>query len=761
MKITASRSRPQQPTTTATATVAARMAHLAYKKPLFEQKVRDKFLAERNDLRRARDAGIIDAIKYKEAKRKITPIAIPLDIDSHGRALPASSRASMRSSGSRSSSGSIPKMPPLPAPKIKGSTILDRNDTMRYYKPDCRTQEDREAARARQRNAHDAQLEAEKDSMQPHLPGIFNPEDLQNWSAVSSAASSKSIKAPSKNQRFSLFSRARRPSAKSKPDDEAPPETPVLTTTLYSPDTRGAGNWERSASVSSSAGSWSRSRKASIATTATMQSSSTSSSAHVDEVQLTWADRIFFGILQPTNTNSNVQPILSQDPTTYPTPRRHSFSSQSPSFPASQNSRRPSSTCENNSSASIYSEGGERDPDPSYGFSSIHEYDEPRYTPPSMMLLEIFEALLTDFGSTSQIFGYAKDHEYRPSCPPSISGSDVYKMHPGHLVVFDDELESIRAAMKKRVWFLMAIKWLYFGRVLFSPGHHLLQLYAEDETRPRTGDELRVLDLDGPALGMWNSAPFFVIFANHLPADWSWQASLEYPESFIHVTTSTGTSHHSPISSFEFLQEYMSPRNHRRTQIPLGHVTLAPLATGSMDVISSRYLPAFVTRDGWLPLMLECQRVLKSDGYLELTILDPVLNDMGPMLRHWILEHTLSDPEHPRGFDIMPSKSVLAALREAGFEEKEINKVWMWMPAVNAGDELSSVTSSIARFLYDELYCPRPEEEEEAAGAPRAHYESEVWSNKAIMEECRQYNTAFRWLKVYVRKSPTKRSVDY
>lgn len=174
-----------------------------------------------------------------------------------------------------------------------------------------------------------------------------------------------------------------------------------------------------------------------------------------------------------------------------------------------------------------------------------------------------------------------------------------------------------------------------------------------------------------------------------------------------------------------------------------------------MDVISSRHLPAFVARDGWLPLMLECQRVLRPDGYLELTVLDPVLNDMGPLLRSWILAHTLAQPAHPRGFDIMPSRSVLAALREAGFDD--ISQVWMWMPAVSAGDELSTVTSAIARFLYDELYCPRPADEHQSNG-PRKHYESEVWADEAIMKECRKHNTAFRWLKVYVRKPPMRKS---
>ena len=46
---------------------------------------------------------------------------------------------------------------------------------------------------------------------------------------------------------------------------------------------------------------------------------------------------------------------------------------------------------------------------------------------------------------------------------------------------------------------------------------------------------------------------------------------------------------------------------------------------------------------------------------------DPGLNDMVLLLRNWILENVLSDPDHPRTFDVTPSGSVLAALGQAGF----------------------------------------------------------------------------------------------
>ena len=133
---------------------------------------------------------------------------------------------------------------------------------------------------------------------------------------------------------------------------------------------------------------------------------------------------------------------------------------------------------------------------------------------------------------------------------------------------------------------------------------------------------------------------------------------------------------------------------------------------------------------------------------------------MGPLLRNWILDNVLSDPDHPRTFDVTPSKSVLAALGQAGFVD--VQKVWTSMPTSSMGDEFSTVTSSIGQFLYGELYAPRPKDsgaEARGAGASdssegllRKHAEVAVWDDPEVMSECRTCHTSFRWLKVWARK---------
>lgn len=101
-------------------------------------------------------------------------------------------------------------------------------------------------------------------------------------------------------------------------------------------------------------------------------------------------------------------------------------------------------------------------------------------------------------------------------------------------------------------------------------------------------------------------------------------------------------------------------------------------------------------------------------------------------------------------FDIMPSKTLLKILPEAGFDD--IGKVWVWVPATSIGDELSTVTSMMGRYLYDEVYGSSSNDEDEGVQAPKEHMELGLWSDEVVMEECAKNNTAFRWLKCHASK---------
>ncbi|KAI5812825.1 hypothetical protein BZA77DRAFT_252575 [Pyronema omphalodes] len=647
------------------------MSHLVYKRTLQSEKTREKYIGERKDLKKARAAGIIDENGYIEGIKQIEPhldnrvrsdsapgFFLP-DGSGSGSQTPrprANSVYSSASDGSADSSRLHNQIPPTSPPtKVKKGTIFDRNNlAIRLYKPDAQTEEQREAKKLQRkaqqlRDMETASIAGRSD--EPSLDFMRTNEEFQRyWGSISSGSSTRSnpqVKHQKTGSRFNLFTRN---------NNKSNEELQISNKEL-------AKEHKEQSNATSA-------YKSSISSKQIPEVPPVSAVAAVALASApTLADRILFGVKTPPPA-----PTPSLTPSNMSTlSRRHSFTSDRPSTSHSRHSWRPSRP----QSGSVFSgKSGRTDKLP---FGLTNGYDELNYTPPSLLLLDVFASLIDEFESTPTIFSFARDEEYKSSCAASfVDGyGDPGSYHPGHLVGFGDESESLRNALRKRIWFLMAVKWLYFGRVLFSPGHHLLMMGGEES-----------LDV----------------------------------------------------------------------QLPIGHTSLAPLQTGSIDVISSRFLPSLIPKDGWLPLVLELGRVLKYDGYIELTILDPVLNDMGPLLRAWILENVLSDPTHPRTFDIMPSKSVLSALREAGFGD--IQKVWMWMPAVSVGDELSTVTSRIGRFLYDELYCPK--EGGRGSGAMSGeglgeqqiggHQESEVWRDEAVMEECRRHNTAFRWLRVWARK---------
>jgi len=524
------------------------MAHFVYKKNLQHEKIRDKYVTDRKTLDQARVAGIIPAANWKEAKRQITPADTPFfDLDvasSSARSHKSRANSIQSATSSKSSSGDPPPFvppisecssasPPRPS-KPKLGTILDRNNPMRLFKPDAQTEEQRGVKkRERKLKLQTQQLEAEsKQSDTPYMDVFGSGADFhrQLFEAIPRARSSTSSSSVGPSRKRSLFSKSPRLSPQIAPRPFAsnePPTSPRMvpgTSPLLEPLSRypssgdyglgpPASPWlaanrglsrTRSASLSSNY-SRPRTRNASNATAFTLQSSSTWSTEEQPVNAPTWADRVLFGVTTQTAEPARSPPFLpSHAPAAS---RRHSFSSQEgrPSFTLSRYS---DNALSRSNPPSVHSRDRWPADDGGLPYGLSNGYDECSYTPPSMLLLDMFSSLIEEFESTPRIFGYAKNEDYQPS-NASFVGSSTHLPHPGDLVILDDELEESKAVLKKRAWFLMAVKWLYFGRILFSPGHHLLRLNgSEGDARPRTSsEELRVLDIDGPAIGKTNPPP--------------------------------------------------------------------------------------------------------------------------------------------------------------------------------------------------------------------------------------------------------------
>ncbi|KAI5810876.1 hypothetical protein DFH27DRAFT_520372 [Peziza echinospora] len=383
-------------------------------------------------------------------------------------------------------------------------------------------------------------------------------------------------------------------------------------------------------------------------------------------------------------------------------------------------------------------------------------------TPPSSILLDAFVSLLEEYSLAPRLFSFPRsDNSIRPGTQSTTSkaatasstrsvallgtSSDEDAFHSDDSITssippteFQLAYVQYRHGLESIVWFLSAWKWLSCGRLLFSPSHHLLSMACPDDDyyTPETfAGDMTVLDLDGPATG-----------------GWSWHMAYDYPSAIIYNVTTSPEYLHSHGTT------HMQPINHRLV-LTESLTSLKPLESNFFDVITARTLPRTLRREDWIPLFRECHRVLKPDGYLELTIVNPVLTNMGPVTKAWIQENILAPIRSgvDGDYDVLPSESVLYNLGEAGLSD--IYRCQVWMPAGSIGDEFSSVTSRVGRYFYDELFAKwaRGGGGGEMDGKDRGiavHEELEVWKIAEVQRECVALNTVFQWLRCHARKGP-------
>lgn len=148
---------------------------------------------------------------------------------------------------------------------------------------------------------------------------------------------------------------------------------------------------------------------------------------------------------------------------------------------------------------------------------------------------------------------------------------------------------------------LMTSKWLSFGRVLFSPAHNRIQK-SESEC---------ILIIDG----LGND-------------DWSYYCALTYPNANIYnLSIRSGSSSSSPHPD-----AWKPPANHHLIHHTAAVGTSFPFPKGFFSACVIRF-PAASSEDGQRHLLSECKRVLRSGGYLEMSMLDLDLVNVGTRTR--------------------------------------------------------------------------------------------------------------------------------
>lgn len=193
-------------------------------------------------------------------------------------------------------------------------------------------------------------------------------------------------------------------------------------------------------------------------------------------------------------------------------------------------------------------------------------------------------------------------HEQQSTFLQSLAATPAPKSKPYELKDFPGCSEREWDAVTRtnmRSASLMTSRWLSFGRVLFSPAHNHV----------KTGTHGRILVIDG----LGND-------------DWSFYCSLTYPDAEVYSLSGRPVSTAIPHPA-----AWQPPTNHH-TVYHAGLQNPLPFPKDYFAVAVLRF-PAASSEAIQTNIVQECRRVLRSGGYLEMSLLDRDMVNMGVRTR--------------------------------------------------------------------------------------------------------------------------------
>ncbi|WYZ46542.1 hypothetical protein EsH8_IX_000767 [Colletotrichum jinshuiense] len=311
------------------------------------------------------------------------------------------------------------------------------------------------------------------------------------------------------------------------------------------------------------------------------------------------------------------------------------------------------------------------------------------------------------------------------------------------------EDESPLSQVNLRVGSMTVSKWLSFGHVLFSP--------ARDQLLDIVGSLKRhsILVVDG----LGND-------------DWSFYAAETYPAAtFFNLSPRAPLPEEHKKSSSSFP---LSPPNHHQIQY-LSHTDKFPFGPESFTSVVFRF-PAAAPESHYRNIVSEARRVLKPGGYLELSILDVDLNNMGNRGRRTM--RRLKERIHENNPDISigsTSDLILRLLGRKGFSDVKNCRVGVPVASVvsrsesgskkaaaagarkakeirslaemmnddgdSADENITKMVAKVGRWWYSRCY-------ESAAGTSMS---KSIWADHALLSECEELRTSFKLMVCYAR----------
>ncbi|KAI1449990.1 hypothetical protein F5Y02DRAFT_406543 [Annulohypoxylon stygium] len=298
--------------------------------------------------------------------------------------------------------------------------------------------------------------------------------------------------------------------------------------------------------------------------------------------------------------------------------------------------------------------------------------------------------------------------------------------------------ESPLSQVNLRVGSMTVSKWLSFGHVLFSPVRE--DLLNDDSSFKR--QSILVID------GLGND-------------DWSFYAAETYPSAtFFNLSPRAPlTPEQQSTPSFP-----LSPPNHHQIQFA-SHTDKFPFGVDSFTAVVFRF-PSAAPEAHYRNIISEARRVLKPGGYIELSILDVDLNNMGTRTRRAVRrlkervnarnpDYNLSSTADltlrllaKKGFtDVkkcrvgVPVASAITNSSAKGKKKDERSLAEMMNDKTEIGDQnITNMVSKVGRWWYNRCY-------ETSTGMPNS-----IWNDKSLLAECEEWETSLKLMVCHARK---------
>lgn len=317
-------------------------------------------------------------------------------------------------------------------------------------------------------------------------------------------------------------------------------------------------------------------------------------------------------------------------------------------------------------------------------------------------------------------------------------------------------VESPLAQVNLRVGSMTVSKWLTFGHVLFSPARESL-----NDPQPSKHHSILVID------GLGND-------------DWSFYAAETYPEATFYNLTTSSQQPNSNRMSMSAAAIPARPPNHRQVQ----HLSLSnkfPFIPNTFTIVVLRFLAAS-SESLMRHVIAESKRVLKPGGYLEMSVLDIDMRDMGPKTRRAVrdlkINVSLRDPEislastadtmlrlaNKRGFTNIKSCNVGVPVatvvhntsaqgtpmggesdsKEHKELKKEVSLADLMKDPDPAGDAgITKMVAKVGRWWFKQCY----EKERDRS----------IFDDGKVLAECEKWETSFKLCVAHAQKGEARR----